>query len=199
LTLETILENIENSNTALVSSRKSIQVAEQTLRENRASRSPVINFTSSFNFNQIENELVTSPIAQKFIRNRGYNYGLSASIPILNRMNTNRAIGQSKINVERQKLLYDQQLAVVTAGVRIAYTSYANALKILAIEEENILLARENVNIALEGFRRGITTFIELRTAQQSLADAYNRLIAARFNAKVSETELLRLQGSLIQ
>ena len=198
ITLEEITQDIENSNTALAAARKSIQVAEQTLRENRAGRSPVINFTSAYNFNRIENELVTSPIAQKYIRNRGYNFGLSVSLPILNNMNTNRLIGQSKINVERQKLLYEQQLATVTAGVRIAYTSYDNALKVLKIEEENILLARENVNIALEGFRRGITTFIELRTAQQSLADAYNRLIAARFSAKISETELLRLRGTLV-
>ncbi len=196
--LEDILSNIENSNTALVAQRKSISVAEQSLWENRASRSPVINFTSSYNFNRTENELQTSPVAQKYIRNKGYNFGLSVTIPILNGMNTNRLIGQSKINIERQQLIYDQQLTIVTAGIRIAYTSYDNSLKVLAIEEENILLARENVNIALEGFRRGITTFIELRTAQQSLADAYNRLIAARFNAKVSETELLRLQGSLI-
>ncbi len=198
ITLEQITQNIELSNTTLTAQRKSIAVAQQTLRENRTGRSPIINVTSSYNFNQVENELVTSPIAQKFIRNRGYNYGLSVSVPIMNGMNVNRLIGQSKINLDRQKLIYEQQLTIVTAGIRIAYTSYANALKVLIIEEENILLAKENVNIALEGFRRGITTFIELRTAQQSLADAYNRLIAARFNAKVSETELLRLQGSLI-
>jgi outer membrane protein TolC len=199
LQLEEILSNIESGNPTLRAQRKNMDVARQTLRENRALRSPIINLTSAYNFNRIENELVTSPIAQKYIRNRGYNYGLSVSIPILNNMNTNRLIGQSRINVERQQLIYDQQLTIITAGVRIAFTNYENALKILRIEEENILLARENVNIALEGFRRGITTFIELRTAQQSLADAYNRLIAARFNAKISETELLRLQGTLIQ
>ena len=198
LALEDILSNIENSNTALIAQRKSISVAEQSLRENRAGRSPIINLTSSYNFNRTENELQTSPVAQKYIRNKGYNLGASITIPILNGMNTNRLIGQSKVNLERQKLIYEQQLTLVTVGIRIAYTSYSNALKVLAIEEENILLARENVNIALEGFRRGITTFIELRTAQQSLADAYNRLIAARFNAKISETELFRLQGSLI-
>jgi len=198
LRLEDIFQNIENSNTALVAQKKSISVAEQTLRESRAGRSPTLNFTSSYNFSRTENELQTSPVAQKYIRNKGYNYGLSMSIPILNGMNVNRLVGQSKINIERQKLIYEQQVTIVMASVRIAYTSYANMLKVLAIEEENILLARENVNIALEGFRRGITTFIELRTAQQSLADAYNRLIAARFNAKISETELFRLQGSLI-
>lgn len=198
LKLEDILQNIENSNTALVAQKRGISVAQQTLRESRAGRSPTLNLTSSFNFTRTENELQISPVAQKYIRNRGYNYGLSMSIPILNGMNVNRLIAQSKINIERQKLIYEQQLTIVTAGVRIAYTNYANSLKVLAIEEENILLARENVNIALEGFRRGITTFIELRTAQQSLADAYNRLIAARFNAKISEIELFRLQGSLI-
>ena len=198
LRIEDILENIENSNTALVAQKRSISVAQQTLRESRAGRYPSLNFTSSYNFSRTENELQTSPVAQKYIRNKGYNYGLSMNIPILNGMNVNRLIGQSKINIERQKLIYDQQVTIVTAGVRIAYTSYANSLKVLAIEEENILLARENVTIALEGFRRGITTFIELRTAQQSLADAYNRLIAARFSAKISEIELFRLQGSLI-
>jgi outer membrane protein TolC len=60
-------------------------------------------------------------------------------------------------------------------------------------------LAKENVFIALESFKRGVNTFIELRTAQQSLAEAYSRLITARYNAKLAETELLRLNGSLLQ
>jgi len=198
LTLEEILSNIENMNTTLIAQRKSIDVAKVSVHEARAGRSPVINANASYLLTRRQDELQASPFSTKSTQNQGYNYGLSISLPILNGLNTTRLIGQSKINLERQRLIYDQQLTIVTVGVRIAYTSYANALKVLQIEEENILLARENVTIALEGFRRGITTFIELRTAQQSLADAYNRLIAARFNAKVSETELLRLQGSLI-
>ena len=198
LTLAEIANNIESSNTALIAARQNISVAERSLKENRAVRSPIINLTSAYNFNQIENELVTSPIAQKFISNRGYNYGLSVTVPLLNGLSTSRLISQSKINLDRQQLLYDQQQTIVMAGIRVAFASYENALKTLIIEEDNILLAKENVNIALEGFRRGITTFIELRTAQISLADAYNRLIASRFNAKISETELLRLQGSLL-
>ena len=76
--------------------------------------------------------------------------------------------------------------------------AYDNAKKILLVEEENILLARENVSIALETFKRGATTFVELRTAQQSLADAYTRLINARYLAKAAEIELLRLNGGLL-
>ncbi len=83
--------------------------------------------------------------------------------------------------------------------VKNAYVNYDNAKKILLVEEENILVAKENLYITLEVFKRGGNTFIELRTAQQSLADAYNRLINARYLAKAAETELLRLNGSLLK
>ncbi len=198
LSMEDIISGIENTNQALVVAKKNIDVANLVLRENRAGRSPILSFVSNYNFAQTESELQTSPFALKFNRNRGYNYGLNVSVPIINGMNVNRLISQSKINIDRQKLVYEQQLILAIVGVRNAYVNYDNTKKQLLIEEENILLAKENLMIALESFKRGITTFIELRTAQQSLADAYNRLIAARYNAKLSETELLRLKGGLL-
>jgi outer membrane protein len=84
-------------------------------------------------------------------------------------------------------------------ALKNAYVNYDNAKRILLVEEETITLAKENVSIALESFKRGVTTFIELRTAQQSLADAYNRLITARYNAKVAETNVLSLSGQLLK
>ena len=102
-------------------------------------------------------------------------------------------------NYDRQQLLYDQQRNTVNVDLQNALINYENAKRILLIEEETIGLAKENVFIALESFKRGVNTFIELRTAQQSLAEAYNRLITARYNAKLAETELLRLNGSLLQ
>jgi outer membrane protein len=199
LTLDEIITGIENTNQALVVAKKNIDIANLQLRENRADRSPVISLVANYNFGQTENELQTSPFALKFNRNKGYNYGLALTVPIMNGMNVNRLISQSKINIDRQRLVYEQQLTLAIVGVRNAYVNYENTKQQLLIEEENILLARENVNIALESFKRGIATFIELRTAQQSLADAYNRLIAARFNTKLSETELNRLRGSLLR
>ena len=84
-------------------------------------------------------------------------------------------------------------------GIRNAFVSYENAKKALFIEEENILLARENVSIALESSKLGVATYIELRTAQQTLADTLSQLILARYNAKAAETELLRLKGALLK
>jgi outer membrane protein TolC len=129
--------------------------------------------------------------------NNGFNYGFSINIPIFNGLNQRRLVQQSRITLLQQEILYDQQKADVNVALINAFTDYDNARKVLLVEEENILLARENVTIALEVFRRGASTFVELRTAQQSLADAYTRLINARYLAKAAETELLRLTGSL--
>jgi outer membrane protein len=199
ITLDEVINSIEESNPTLVAAQKAIEVASAALWESRASRSPIVNFTSNYNFNQTENAAAASPVSLLFSRNKGFNYGLSVSMPILNGFNVTNNINKTRINLERQKLIYDQQKTLAAVGVRVAYASYDNARKTLIIEEENIVLAKENVFIILESFKRGIATFIELRTAQQSLVDAYTRLITARYNAKISETELLRLKGALLQ
>ncbi len=199
LTIAEIETDIENTNQALVAARKNVKVAELVLWENKAARSPVISFTSSYNYNRQSWAAPISPATQQFTRTNGLSYGLVATIPILNNLNVNRLINQARINVDRVKLVYDQQRAIAVVGVRNAFVSYENAKKALIIGEENILVAKENVFIAFESFKKGVATYIELRTAQQTLADSYNQLILARYNAKAAETELLRLKGALLK
>ena len=87
----------------------------------------------------------------------------------------------------------------MNVGVSNAFKSYEYQKKALILEEENIQLAKENVTIALERFRQGVSTNLELREAQISLQDAYNRLIAARYNTKLAEIDLMRLRGDIIK
>ena len=81
---------------------------------------------------------------------------------------------------------------------KVDYIFVDDCVSLIELEEENILLAKENVNITLETYRLGSTTFIQLREAEKSLSDAYDRLINARYNAKLAETELLRMKGELV-
>ena len=62
---------------------------------------------------------------------------------------------------------------------------------------ENLVLAEETMDIALEQFMLATITSIELRESQRILLDTENRLITAQYEAKLSETELLRLSGKL--
>lgn len=199
LTIEEIMQEIESTSPALIAARGNIEVARFALKARRGDRLPVLNFVSSYNFNRNESNQAQNQFSPIATRTNGYSYGLNASWPLLNNLVVTNAVQLAMINLQRQELLYEQAKAAAVAGVRIAYSRYDNARKTLAIEEENIQFARENVSIALETFKRGVATFIELRTAQQSMVDAATRLTTARFNAKVSETELLRLKGALLR
>jgi outer membrane protein len=194
-----IESNIENTNYALQAAKQNLTISRLAIRERRGDMFPVVNFNSAYNFTRNENSVAINNFTPLLNQNKGLNYGLSVTVPILNGFNRRRLTQQAKITYNYQEIFYNQQKTNVNVALSNALVNYDNAKKILLIEEETIGLAKENVFIALETFKRGVTTFIELRTAQQSLHDAYNRLIAARYNAKVAETELLRLNGSLLK
>jgi outer membrane protein len=192
-------DNLDNTNYTLLAARRNLNIASLALRERRAEYLPFFNFNAAYNFSRNDNTKQINPFGPVFNQSEGLNYGFSVTLPILTGFNTRRQTQLAKVELERQHLLYEQQRNNINVNLRNAFTNYENAKRILVIEEETIGLARENVFIALESFKRGVNTFIELRTAQQSLAEAYSRLISARYNAKLAETELLRLNGSLLR
>jgi outer membrane protein TolC len=196
---EQLSNNIENSNFSLQAFQRQIRISDLSIRERRAELLPFLNFNASYNYSKTDNTRLINPFAALFSKSDGYNYGFSVAMPILTGFNQRRLVQQAKINATRQQLVYDQQKINVDVLLKNAYANYSSAKQILLVEEENIGSAKENVSIALETFKRGATTFVELRTAQQSLAEAYTRLINARYLAKVAEIELLRLNGDLLK
>lgn len=193
-----IANDIEKTNPGLLASAKTVDIAKIALKERRAERFPTVQFNSAYNFGRLSNASVVNPEFQPiFSLNKGFNYGFTASIPILNGLNTRRLIRQAGLDLEYNKLAYTTQKSRIELGINSSYKDYEYQKKALSLEEENISLAKENVFIALERFRQGVSTYLELREAQISLDSAYNRLIAARYNTKLAETELLRLKGTL--
>ncbi len=199
LALGDIQNSIENTNPLLLLSRKNIDIAGYTLKERKAERFPTLSFNSVYNFTRTNNQSVINQFSPLFNQSKGLNYGLTAAIPILNGFNTKRLIRQAELDIRYQELLYDNQRSQINLSVINAFKEYEQQKKALALEEENILLAKENVSIAVEVYRLSAATIIQLREAQKSLEDAYNRLIAARYNTKVAETELMRLKGDLVK
>jgi outer membrane protein TolC len=193
-----VANGIEKSNPGLLASAKTIDIAKIALKERKAELFPVVKFNSAYNFGRLSNASVVNPEFQPiFSLNKGFNYGFAATIPIFNGFNTRRLIRQAGLDIEYNKIAYDTQRSRIELGLSNSYKDYQYQKKALILEEENISLAKENVFIALERFRQGVSTYLELREAQISLEAAYNRLIAARYNTKLAETELLRLKGTV--
>lgn len=199
LEVKQIIAEAERMNPDLMVAGNQIKIAELNLKEVMADRYPIIGFNGNYNFIRNNNKAVVNDFTPLFNRNKGFNFGFTATIPLFNQYNVKRQIESAKINLDYQKLSRDLQAYQNRIAITKAYREYSVQKQILALEEENILLARENVYIAAERFRMGISNSLELREAQKSLEDAHNRLIAARYATKSAETDLLQISGALIK
>ncbi len=199
LSLGDIQNGLESTNPGLLITRKNIDIAGFTLKELKADRFPVVSFNSAYNFSRNNNNLALNPALPVFSQNKGFNYGLTATIPIFNGFNTKRLIRQQELNIQYQRMFFDNQKSLLNLSVINAFLEYEQQKKALALEEDNILLAKENVSIVFQVYKLNSTTLIQLKEAEKSLQDAYTRLITARYNTKLAETELLRLKGDLMK
>ena len=199
LTLAEIKNNIAETSPQLLLTKKGIDLANYTLRERRAERLPTVSFVSNYNFSQTNNSTVINPFSALYNQNRGFNYGLNVSVPIFNNYVAKRNIRQAQADIDFRRLTLESQSSQLVTNVENNFRAYELQLQQLKLEQTNIVLAKENVFIAFERYKQGVATVLELREAQKSLADAYDRLIAARYEAKVAETELLRLRGDVLR
>lgn len=199
IALGEVLAGVESTNPSLLVTKKNLEIASLTLKEKKAERFPVLTFNSAYNYSKADNKAVVNPFTPLYSRNNGFNYGLGIAIPIFNAFNTKRNIQQAQLDIDYLKLSYQNQKSKIDVGIVNAFKDYEMQKQALALEEENITLAKENVMIAMERFKLGVSTYLELRETQKTLEDAYNRLLAARYNTKLAETELLRLKGDLVK
>jgi outer membrane protein TolC len=194
-----VAQHFEETNWSLLYASKNIDIARLTVKEQRAGLWPTLQFNSAYSFGKTNNSVVVNANQPFYNQNTGFNYGFGLSVPILNGFNQRRLIKQAELNVQYQQLVYNKLRSQVDVGITNAFKDYELQKQLLAMEQDNIALAEENVFIATERLKKGVTTDLEVRQAQQSLEDARNRLIAARYNTKVAETKLLRLKGDLLK
>lgn len=199
LRFDDIQSQVNTLNPSLQITRKNIDLSYLTLKQIKADRWPVVQFNSGYNFSRADNDITVNPFLPLYTKTGGLNFGFSASMPIINYRNISRLVNQQELNIDYQNLYLENQQSQLQLSVLNAYKEFEFQKKALELEESNISIAHENLDIMLETYRLGNTTYIQLREAQKSLVDAHTRLITARYNTKVAETELLRLKGEIIQ
>jgi len=194
-----IIGNLDKGNPGLLLAKKNLDIAAITLKEKKAERYPVLSFNANYNFNRTENKKVINNFSTLFNQAQGFNYGLTATIPIFNNFSVKRQVQQLQQNIAYSQLAYENQRSLLELDIARAFKDYEWQKKALLLEEDNIGLAKENATIVLQSYRLGGSTLLQLKEAQKSLEDARRRLITARYNAKQAETALLRIKGDLVQ
>lgn len=83
------------------------------------------------------------------------------------------------------------------ANVERHFRAYENSLVRIDLEKKNVVIALQTVAIALERYKIGVSTPLELREAQRNAVAAEIRLTEALYEAKINEIELNRIAGNM--
>ncbi|MBP6312083.1 MAG: TolC family protein, partial [Flavobacteriales bacterium] len=117
--------------------------------------------------------------------------------PLFNGAQANKALQVAKLSREQAAISTEQAELMLEESLLNAWTDLTTANQRVALEESNLGGARTQTNVALESYRLGAITAVELREVQQGLIAAEQRLLAAQYEAKLAELQLKWLAGEL--
>ena len=192
---EDLKNSITTKNSDLLFAQKNIDSYRYIVKQTRGNYYPKLNLNANYIFSRAENAAGLTLLNQ----NLGLNFGFTASWTVFNGFNNANLIKNQKLDVENSVLAYESLKTQTQLNLIKAFKKYNDDLSVLTLQEDNKKLAKENLDIALDLFRVGTTNSIQLQTAQQSFIDSINQLADARYNAKISETQLLKLSGGVVK
>ncbi len=182
-------------NRSILQKKSEIALTEFSLQEFKAQRYPEISLLANYNFSRTNNQAGFLLYNQ----NLGWNLGLSARWNLFDGLNLKRNIRNAGIRLQNAQLNYEDQRSEIDQNVYTSFTKYKSSLDRLRLDGINLELAKENLDISFESFRLGRATTIEVKEAQRNYEEAKISLLQTRYEAKLAETELVRLQGELVR
>jgi outer membrane protein len=186
---------MKSSNSLLLASRVDQRIAQIALREAESFHYPTITALVNYNFNGNESQVGIFA----YNRTNGINFGVSGQVNIFNGFNIERQVQNAKIEAITNELNYNDLETRLTTQVRQVYRTFQISLSLINVERENVRIARSAADVALEKFRLGGMSSLDLRQVQQNYLQAESRLITALAEAKRAEIELMRLVGDFVK
>lgn len=181
-------------NTGLLLAAKDQNISELDYKIITGRAYPYLNLSSgyTYSFNRYE--------AGNFKNQQvnGMNYGLTLGMDLYDGYERKREKQNARVAIETQKLQFQEIEQEVKADLITIYYAYENNLRLLKLEEQNLEVARENLGIALERYKLGNLSGLDLREVQKSLLDAEERLISVQYLTKLAEISLLQISGQIM-
>jgi outer membrane protein TolC len=190
---EELLQKIQTNNPELLSLRQSAEVAALVVNENRALNKPRITGISQLSALRSDNGAgFTLSNTQA-----GLTVGAGLVLPLYTGGNIKRQVATAQLAAEQSIMRLNSQKLMLETELNSQLATYQSQQQILGLEEENVRIARQNLNISTERFRVGTTSGLEPQIAQNSLEQALTRRDLVLYNLKIAEIRLRLLAGDL--
>ncbi len=123
-----------------------------------------------------------APIGDQFSDNKGHNFGIQLSIPILNGFSVKNNVDRNKVALERSRIAYSQAELDLERNVYQAFTDAKGALKayetsLVAVEARELAF-----NYAKEKYEVGMMNSFDFNQAQTLLVNTQSDAARAKYD-----------------
>lgn len=198
LKLQDYLSKSNLNNVAILQTEKNLAINDYDIKVNKSGYLPSIGLNGTYGWNL--NQSAASAFFPGTNNFNTRNFGLGATLTwnLFDGGGTTVRVKNAKIAYENQELLKSQVELEVNRDIQNALAIYENRLNIFKIQEQNVLTNQNNFERSKEQFQLGRITSIEFRQAQINLLNAQTNKNLAKYDAKLSELQLLQLTGQLL-
>ncbi|MFZ5979396.1 MAG: TolC family protein, partial [Candidatus Zixiibacteriota bacterium] len=199
LEYDAILKRALDYNSGLKATELDRSISRRQIQLARASFLPRLSFFTSYEYtDQTTNSDAGSYPNQDIGTKTGSTtFGLNLTFNLFNGTRDKIDLQNAKIEANNQELALRDARNRLVGQVKEAYDTYLKRIEIVAMEEQNIVAARQNLSLQQDKFRVGSATSLEFRDAQVSLNNAQSSLIKARYQARLAKLQLEQLMGAL--
>jgi outer membrane protein, adhesin transport system len=195
LAYNNLLDVTLQQNTGLLLAGKDQVISELDYKIIAGRAYPYLNLSSGYNYSY--NRFEVGNVKNQQVN--GMNYGLTLGMDLFDGYERRREKLNAKIAIETRKYQFQEVEQEVKADLITIFYAYENNLRLMKLEEQNLEVARENLGIALERYKLGDLSGLELREVQKSLLDAEERLISVQYLTKLAEISLLQISGQIMR
>lgn len=194
-TIEDLKKEVSKSNSSILMSKQSELMMQQSIKEARSANLPFVQLNGAYNFTRSQ-----SQAGFVFLnRQAGLNAGFTAGWTIFNGTKNSKLVKERNILYLNQKYMTEQTQLQVDGQVYNSYKNYELNKTIVDLEKQNLIDSKEVLDVSIERYKVGKANLLETIETQKNLEDAQVRYIEALYAIKLAETDLLRVNGSLVK
>lgn len=184
----------QEANAALLISKKNVLLSELDYKKIRSRNYPYVKLNAGYGYTTNWYEVGTTDLQKRL----GLNYGVTVGVTLFDGFNRRREQRNARLSIENKNLLQKELELSLQTEMSNLWMAYKNNLELWSLEKENLVAAQEYYNIAIDRYKLGDLSGIELREAQNNLLNAEERRSIAEYSTKLYEISLLQLSGQLL-
>ena len=193
-----LMAQAEQRNSSLLVARESREIAWNDVNIAKSTFSPRLFLNASY----VYGDRVVSSDSPRFTedittKSTDMGVGLTLSLNLFNGFRDRINLQNARLAAKSEELAYQNERNQLAGLMKEKYETFAKQLALIELDEQNIIAARQNLQLQEDRYRIGATTSLEFRDAQVNLSRAQIGLIVVRYQARITRLEIEQLTGSL--